>query len=430
MFFSRAISKRRLGVSILFIVLFCCFNQNIKAQPAEIFISKNAIKENKIRLYKNLVNNAINNNLSVALTDSTEADWVYAFSVMELIRYHAPWAESRIHQAFYGIEKRSDYFKQALLEMLYTNYPNQFVRDVEALFNESSNDKTVAICAEYLLKSKPEIKTELRLKVKLLLLADTNSVVLKQFLNHAYYLDSKNELPNLQELFYQPFFKNATVVFSVQRKNRDYPGIAFIRDSAGNFLKDAYGNIFSVPQLARSVNNLPGYLSNGNTPQGIFRMKGFAVSRSDFIGPTPNLQLTLPYETSIQHFLNDSSITDSSWNVSWYKKLLPESWKNYEPIYESYFAGKAGRTEIIAHGSTINPDYYIGQPYYPITPTLGCLSTKEIWSEEDGNRQISKQQELVDALQKAGGAHGYFIVLEINDEKKPVTVEELQQWIK
>ena len=384
-----------------------------------------------MRLYKNLVNNAITKNLSYPLSDSTEENWMDAFNAMELIRYKSPWTESRIHTAFDGVEKRSVYFQRAFLELLYANYPSVFLKEVELLINTPGNDKVFAMCAEYLQASNNKaLKKDIAARALMKLAADSSNAILKQ-LNYRLNERAKNKsLPPLKDILHQSFFTNATVVFSFQRTNRDYPGITIIRDSAGNFLKDEYGNIFSVPQLARSINNLPGYLSNGNTPQGIFRMKDFDVSKSNFIGPTKNIQLTMPAETSLQHFMNDSAITDSVWTEGWYKKLLPLSWTNYFPIYETYYAGKAGRTEIIAHGSTVDPGYYKGQPYYPLTPTLGCLCTKEIWNEADGKRTASDQQKLVDALQKAGGANGYYVLIELNDEQRPVTISDILSLIK
>lgn len=185
------------------------------------------------------------------------------------------------------------------------------------------------------------------------------------------------------------------------------------------------GRYFSVPQLARSINNLPGFLSNGNTPEGIFRMKGYDVSRASFIGPTVNIQLTMPFEKSPKHFYADSSITDTTWNINYYKNLLPKEWKDYYPAYQSYYAGKAGRTEIIIHGTTVNPAYYTSQPYYPLTPTLGCLTSKEIWNEQTGQRQESDQQQLIQAMIKAGGANGYTIVINIDDEQRPVALYDI-----
>ncbi len=417
-------TKKIFFFSVVILSVFCSIT--LSAQVADVFYSKDTKAENRSRLYKNLVNNAITKNLSFALTDSTEENWMDAFNAMELIRYKSPWAESRIHTAFDGVGKRSVYFQQALLELVYANYPSVFLKEVELLINTSGNDKVFAMCAEYLQASTNNaLKKDIATRALMKLAADSSNAILKQLNYRLNEMVKAKVLPPLKDILHQAFFANATVVFTFQRINRDYPGISIIRDSAGNFLKDEYGNIFSVPQLARSINNLPGYLSNGNTPQGIFRMKGFDVSNSNFIGPTKNIQLTMPAETSLQHFMNDSTITDSVWKEGWYKKLLPLSWTNYFPIYETYYAGKAGRTEIIAHGSTVDPRYYKGQPYYPLTPTLGCLCTKEIWNEEDGKRTASDQQKLVDALQKAGGANGYYVLIELNDEQRPVTISDI-----
>jgi hypothetical protein len=229
-----------------------------------------------------------------------------------------------------------------------------------------------------------------------------------------------------EKLFSNKFLPGETVMYSIQRKNRDYPGLVIIRQKNGNFISDSSGNIFNVPQLARSITNLPGYLTNGNTPQGIFVMHGFDVSMSSFIGPTANIQLSMPVETSIQNFFSDSTISDTVWNIDYYKKLIPEDLKNYLPLYYSYYAGLAGRTEIIAHGTTIDPNFYVNKSYFPLTPSLGCLCSKEIWN---GKRLESDQQKLVNALLKAGGANGYCVVIELDDKESAVTLEDLRPFL-
>jgi hypothetical protein len=234
-----------------------------------------------------------------------------------------------------------------------------------------------------------------------------------------------DHLPVLADLLNKSFLQNEIVMFSFQRRNRNYPGLAMVRGKDGNFIKTGNGNYFSVPQLARSISNMPGYLTNGNTAQGIFKMFGFGNSKSSFIGPTTNIQMVMPFEKSED--LPDS-VTQSFGKA--YASLLPDSWKKYYPIYESYYAGLAGRTEIIAHGTTINPEYYKGQPYYPLTPTEGCLCTKEIWSKVDGKRMESDQQKLVNALMAAGGTNGYCIVIEIDDQQKPVSLHDILPYLK
>ncbi len=391
------------------------------AQPPVSFYSKYTRAGSRAGLFKSLTN-GISKNLSLPLADSTEENWIDAFYSIELLHYRSPWAENRLHEAFRQIEGRSGLFQRSLMEVVYDAYPDAFEKEALLLLDTTADAKCFATCAEYLWRQEKN-RTVTALKIAQRLQQSPDNPVLAAVKLHL--LNLPQPLPSLSDLLHRSFFLNATVVFSFQRKNRDYPGIAIIRDSAGNFIKDTNGNIFSVAQLARSISNLPGYLSNGNTPQGIFRMKGFDVSKSIFIGPTANIQLTMPFEASLQHFMNDSSIMDSVWTEEWYKQLLPESWKNYTPVFEAYYAGKAGRTEIIAHGTTVDPSYYKGQTYYPITPTLGCLCTKETWDAATGLRKESDQQKLVDALQSAGGADGYYIVIELDDEQRPVEVKDI-----
>jgi hypothetical protein len=234
-----------------------------------------------------------------------------------------------------------------------------------------------------------------------------------------------SKVVSLTPLFATGYLKGNVIVYSIQRKNRNYPGRAIVKDKNGLFITDESGNIFSVPQLARSITNLPGYLTNGNTPQGIFRMDGFAVSQSSFIGPTENIQLTMPNEASIVHFIKAVPSSDTLYTYPLYAGLLPDELKYYQPLFESYQAGMAGRTEIIAHGATVNPGYYANQSYYPLIPTQGCLSAKEIWSTVDGKRIESDQQKLVNAVKTAGGADGYYLVIEIDDRQRPVGIDEL-----
>jgi hypothetical protein len=231
-------------------------------------------------------------------------------------------------------------------------------------------------------------------------------------------------LPPLKDLLSEQFAPGLTVLYSFQRPNRDYPGLVVVRKPDGSFVRGPSG-IFAVPQLARSITDLPFYLHNGNTPQGIYRMSGFDVSRSRFIGPTENIQLSMPYEIPVDSFLISPMAEDTGWNREVYRRLLPQSWQSYSPLYQAYYAGQAGRTAIIAHGTTINPAYYQGQPYYPQTPSLGCLCTHESWDPQTGRRLDSDQQKLVDAVKQAGAAVGYAVVVYLSDKKAPVSLQEV-----
>jgi len=386
----------------------------------------------RTQLKDRLIKNSITKGLMLPLSDSTEEYWENAFSAMEVLDYSTPFTRNQVHTAFDSIGTRSLDFQRALLEVAYTNYPGQFPRQTQTLLNETPDPKIFAMCSEYLIRHngdstlKREISKKLFEKFR-------DSVFIYPVLNSLW---SRLEKPVskkiytakevLTQILNREFLAGQIVMYSFQRKDRDYPGMVLIRNAQGDFIKDSSGKFFHIPQLARSITNLPGYLRNGNTPQGIFRMYGFGVSMSSFIGPTANVQIGMPVELSLKKFFDDSTISDTTWTIDWYQKLIPGNLKSYLPLYESYYSGLIGRTDIIAHGTTIDPQYYLGKPYYPLTPTQGCLCTKEIWN---GKRVESDQQKLVNGLLKAGGANGYCVVVEIDDKHAPVTINDLLPYL-
>ena len=405
------------------LLIICCLPQTHYAQ----LYFKGALKANREKVHRNLVQQTINKNLSLPLADSTEENWQSAFNAMEVLRYRNMWIDGKIIAAGQQVHQRSVGFQRAALELFYSLYPDTLYQPVKLLLMQTTDPKIFAMCAEYILQSKraSDDANFLAVKTKQMLEVNTAHPVLEQLMFSISQLSSANSRPDLSSFFDKNYLKGHNIVFSFQRKNRNYPGLVMVRNSSGNFMMDSLGRYFSVPQLARSVNNLPGYLTNGNTPEGIFRMKGYDVSRASFIGPTVNVQLTMPFEKSPQHFYNDSSITDTTWDLRHYKNLLPKTWQDYFPLFQSYYAGKAGRSEIIIHGTTVNPAYYIKEPYYPLTPTMGCLTSKEFWSEETGHRTESDQQQLINTLIKAGGADGYCIVINIDEEQRPVLLYDI-----
>jgi hypothetical protein len=403
---------------------------NLFAQNNDAVYFKWATKANRDKFYENIIKYPIDKNLSLPLADSTEDKWSDGVASIELLQYRTKAIDKRIRYAFKLIDSQSVNFQLTFFESVYSLYPKEFTNKMKDVFNHTNNSKVFAISAEYLYRAKAINPCEIK---EATLKFNTNyehDLTLKMLVVSKQNNEVKNWNKMLQDIFSKKFLRGNTVVYTIQRKNRDYIGITIIRDSKGNFIEDSSKNIIAIPQFARSLSNLPFYLTNGNTPQGIFKMRGMDISLSSFIGPTPNIQLSLPFEMSVKRFLNDNNTKDSIWSEHVYKKLLPLSWQDYAPIYQTYYAGKLGRTEIIAHGTTIDPEYYKTKVYYPYTPTEGCLCTKEIWSEVDGKRTISDQQKLVNTLKMAGNDNGYYVVIEIDDQQKPVTLQEILPYLK
>ena len=425
---------KKIFSTFLLIIIVC----NAIAQNDSAVYSKFTTQQNRAAFYKNLINNSIVKNLSKPLNNYTEGKWQSAFSAIELINYQQSWINTKISIAVDSIQYRTTDFQRSLLEMFYAGQRGAYTAQIKCLLNSTNDVKVFSAAAEYLLMADTTISNinflaKIIEKNKQVFINTTDALIITSLNRHIKSLQNKYKYPTesaLKILFSKTYLQGNVVVYSIQRKNRNYPGLTILKDTAGNFMMDsATSTLLNVAQLARSLSNMPYYLTNGNTPQGIFRLYGMGHSRSNYIGPTDNLQLTMPFETSLKHFLKDSTIEDSMWSEKWYAQLLPEKLKNYEPLYQSYYAGAAGRTEIIAHGTTVDEQFYKGKTYYPFTPTAGCLCTKENW-DSTGKRIFSDQQKLADAVKKAGGANGYLIVLELNDEQKAVSLDDILPYIK
>ena len=316
--------------------------------------------------------------------------------------------------------------KRSLLEAIYANYPFQFVQPIEQLSQKETIPKLFAMQIVYLQRA--AILHAKKSKYISILQQRTNDwkneemiIQLKQYIQTK---ETKTiqPLPAVKDWFIQQKNKGIKTVYSFQRWNRNYAGLAIIQLENGQFARDKQGNLLVFEQLARSASDLPFFITNGSTPQGIFSIQGIDVSTNLFIGPTPNLQLLMPFENDSLFYKNNLSTTD-------YKQILPTSWQNHVPIYESFFAGKIGRTEIIAHGTTIDAELFKEKSFYPFTPTLGCLCAKEIWNNATGKLEISHQLNLVNAFLQTEEKTGMLVVININNIPKPVTKLDIEKWV-
>lgn len=322
--------------------------------------------------------------------------------------------------------------KRAFLEAVYGAYPSAYQKEIEQLFQNETNPKLFTMQALYLYRNNSSNAN----KSKILQLMENQfknyqeTIVLSEMENYLvnHHTFSTSPTPDVSLLFEQQKSLGQEIIYSFQRWNRDYPGLAIIQFADGSFAKDTAGKLLSFQQLARSASDLPYFITNGSTPQGIYSIQGTEVSHNNFIGPTPNIQLIMPNETDslFWHTTYDSS-KDALTN---YLQLLPKVWQSYMPMQEAFNAGKAGRTEIIAHGTTIDPEYFKNKPYYPLTPTLGCLCAKEIWNIFNGRFLESDQFTLTKTFLTTPSTKGYLMVINLDNLDKPVAADEIEKVVK
>jgi hypothetical protein len=375
------------------LAIFLFLNYQGIAQPAYFDFTT---KENRDTIKARLTR-MVDETLAQPFSKNNLQQYQSAFWAMELMLYKPAGMQQTISQQISLLPLQPSAYQRAFMEMLYTLYQQLFVKEIEQIWQKIDHPKVQAMCLEYLKTggTKPVVEKKYKeLPLHLQLYQDG--------------LVAEEILPQQDDFLANDFLPGQVVVCSFQYHDRNIPGYLMIRKADHTWLKDSAGANFQVPQLARAINNLPYYLTNGNTPQGLYKLNGFDSSSIDWIGPTTNLQMVLPFEKADKPFFSDTINRGKQ-----YEQLLPTGFKQYKPLWQSFWAGKIGRSEIIAHGTTIDPSFYKKSAYFPNTPSMGCLCSPELWND-DGIRTYSAQQNWITALKSIGGGHkGYLVVVEL-----------------
>lgn len=342
----------------------------------------------------------INRTMQLPLNDSTAQKWMSAFWAMEIMLYKPAGYKEKISLQLSRLPKMGPGFQRAFFEMLYTLYPTEFDVEVQPIVKQLKSEKTKAMALEHL-----------ALSGKSAFIDPSDKFLQSDYYHHYRYMRSKTQqvLPSKKDFLDTSFLPHQTVLCSFQSKDRNKPGYLMIRLANGTWMKNEKNEELKFPQLARSISNLPFYLTNGNTPQGLYKVTGIDTSDNSWIGPTTNLQMILPFENDASEFFGTATAYES-----YYYDLLGTHLQQFVGLKESYWAGKIGRTEIIAHGTTINPEYYKEQFYYPNTPSLGCLCSPEIWNEK-GECSYSVQAQWMQYILEFQQLPSYLIVAEVGD---------------
>ncbi len=334
-----------------------------------------------------------------------------------------------VRSALLTLTDKDAAYQRGILTTAYTHYAKQVAAEIQPLLARIATPREFAIAAYVLLLADDSIgqrefikatmrnvfsewQTEPRLiRLQQVLNADMRAVI--------------SQRPPLVDLLAHPIRSGKPVIFSFQRQDRQRFGLAVVRAANGKFVRNADGTFFNVAHLANAITNLPGTITNGNTPQGLFTIIGAGTATNKWIGPTPFLESQIPVEASVAAFEHDESKSQNTWTDEAYEAFLPETWRSYWPFKEAYLAGKAGRNEMLIHGTTINSDYYRGETYYPGTPSAGCLVAMEYWSKDEGRLLKSDQLALVKAFTRDGLDRGYLVVVELDDKLEAVKLEDV-----
>jgi hypothetical protein len=392
----------------------------------------------RVALEKDLRERMIGRHFSLPLDSNSEDGYLSGCWAVEQFLFDGPEVRQGFDRLFAGYEGLGYDTRRALLEAVYAVEPDRYRREGAGLLEKERDPHLFALFAVYLYRADSSVGAANDLKIKLVERFPGYDTVAVLHALMGWLGRRAPAVPDLSELFVGRGIKT---IYSFQRRDRDYPGLAVVQDADGRFVRDAGGRLQVFEQLARSGPGLPYFLTNGNTPQGVYSIQGTDISRTNFIGPTPNLQLLLPGEAGWGEYFHDTAVVAGD-SLSRYLDLLPPGWRGYAPMMEAWEAGVVGRTAIIAHGTTIDPAYYSGRPFYPLTPTMGCLCAKELWNVTSGHLLVSEQNNLVNAFlstpeigraPKSGGRRrsdgGFLVVVDVDDRREAVSRAEVEGWV-
>jgi len=313
------------------------------------------------------------------------------------------------------------------IEVGKTLFPENDLESVRNILAGTNNIYLFAYAANYSNEINPEKINDL---IHYKFTSPENHPVLECLLHQIQVSDSNkfSSRPDIISIIDHPFMDGSTIIYSFFRNDRKYPGLSIIKKPDGTFVKDAVGNIFSIPQFSMSYANLPGYLRNGNTPEGIFSIVGSYISPTESIGPSRNVLTRIAFEVTPEIFYHGNNMS-SQWNIEEYRNLLPEDWQDYFPAYEAFYAGQARRKVIVMHGSADDLRFFKNESYFPHTPTKGCISSIELWNPETGYCTRSDQTDLINAFRSTGSNKGFLVVIELDDKDSPVLIDDIMEFL-
>jgi hypothetical protein len=189
------------------------------------------------------------------------------------------------------------------------------------------------------------------------------------------------------------------------RKDRSYKGRLALLNKEGIIEKD-----WSLQALGKGRVNKPFYVSNGQTPCGIYDI--------DSVMPKADQQLLFgKYRRLKLEFVNRELI-----EKEFDEKLLEHYfWK------EGIIANELGRSLLRIHGTGLKNRNFL-KPYYPFVTTSGCVSlleTKSIHGQRELLDKLMENLELSPVFENEKQIHGTLCVVELDDQKSHVTHEEI-----
>jgi hypothetical protein len=193
------------------------------------------------RLEKDLRENIIAKAFSQILTKDNEHKFESACWAICQFQFRNATIEDGFTKMIASYDSLDYDTKRAFLEAVYAMYPIEYKEQVEAIIAKETHPKLFSICAVYLYRADHSIERSNSIKIRMVeQFPDYDStdllIELERFLNYQP-AGKANSIPPLHDLIrYQKEMGNK-IIYSFQRWNRDYPGLAIVQNADGSFVR-------------------------------------------------------------------------------------------------------------------------------------------------------------------------------------------------
>lgn len=386
---------------LVIVVFLVCIRIGFSQSNAFPFASNQARKSLLIKLNDSIINPSAKDFLANKKINWQSYAWATCFLINDSKQNQAV-----LQKALQNYNQLDKSDLQKVFESVFACFPNQFVSEIQKIAeNESENEKIFATAINYLSQNNVAVNHLMDSKFK-----NSNHPIIQALRNQFQSNYSPISLAELERMVDYNKTKKVKFLYSIQHKDRNKVGKVFIQSENGLLAKEN-DKVILIDQLARSATNLPMYITNGNTPVGVFKIDALAKSENVFIGPTLSFVTFLPFECEASLFYDSPT---ANFTLEKYLDFFPKELRTNTLLQQTFWAGKAGRSEIHFHGTTIDQNLYSGKEFYPQTPSMGCLCSNETW-DKDGNLVESSQQKLVTTWLKTPSEKGYAYVLELQE---------------
>lgn len=384
------------------------------------------------------------------ISDANEKHWRYLLWTTAVVEPQEPFVADALDQilammtqsGLSNSQMRTIDAATKVGTQLYLSNPSLYAvvgkRFLQAI-DQSPDEEWVAVSLSALAKAGTPIETLQRLaeQVKGRLPGWAKNVPLQATLQEIAEAKALSTHPPLKDLLNWTITPKQLHLYVLCQPDRYVLCQAILKDRNGEFVRSD-GKLWSVPLLLRSIYNLNWNFVRGQTPQGVYRMEGMVPKADDHFfrayGQFPLVNLFVPFEEGAKQFLPNTAGAFTG-SLETYQSLLPPSWRNYFPVQQSFWAGKAGRSAFRIHGTGDSPDFFSGKDRNPDSynwnPTIGCLSALELYNEQ-GQLVQADMPRILRALEQGGGRNfaGYLIVVELPGQPgQPIDLRQIESAI-